>query len=119
MFTIEHRHTGTHRSRQGPSYTRLVAYPRDEIDRVRERTDLVELAAEITKVKRNRTIGDGRLPLSSGEDSVAVDRRRSRVVPLLRLRQERRCVPLDPGDPDRRLSGVRRVAGAPGRRDAH
>ena len=52
VFTIEHRHTGTHRSRQGPSYTRLVAYPRDEIDRVRERTDLVELAAEITKVKR-------------------------------------------------------------------
>jgi DNA primase len=31
----------------------LVAYPRDEIDRVRERTDLVELASEITKVKRS------------------------------------------------------------------
>ena len=36
-----------------PSYTRPVAYPRDEIDRVRERTDLVELASEITKVKRS------------------------------------------------------------------
>jgi DNA primase len=30
-----------------------VAYPREEIDRVRERTDLAELAAEITKVKRS------------------------------------------------------------------
>jgi DNA primase len=30
-----------------------VAYPRDEIDRVRERTDLAELASEITKVKRS------------------------------------------------------------------
>jgi DNA primase len=30
-----------------------VAYPREEIDRVRERTDLVELASEITKVKRS------------------------------------------------------------------
>ncbi len=30
-----------------------MAYPRDEIDRVRERTDLVELASEITKVKRS------------------------------------------------------------------
>ena len=30
-----------------------MAYPRDEIDSVRERTDLVELASEITKVKRS------------------------------------------------------------------
>ena len=36
-----------------PTYTPVVAYPRDEIDRVRERTDLVELASEITKVKRS------------------------------------------------------------------
>jgi len=35
------------------SYTRLVAYPREEIDQVRDRTDLVELASEITKVKRS------------------------------------------------------------------
>ncbi len=35
------------------SYTRLVAYPREEIDRVRERTDLVELASEVTKVKKS------------------------------------------------------------------
>ena len=35
------------------SYTPKVAYPREEIDRVRERTDLVELASEITKVKRS------------------------------------------------------------------
>jgi len=31
----------------------MVAYPRDEIDQVRERTDLAELASEITKVKRS------------------------------------------------------------------
>ena len=36
-----------------PPYTRRVAYPREEIDSVRERTDLVELASEITKVKRS------------------------------------------------------------------
>lgn len=30
-----------------------MAYPREDIERVRERTDLVELAAEITKVKRS------------------------------------------------------------------
>jgi len=30
-----------------------VAYPREEIDQVRDRTDLVELASEITKVKRS------------------------------------------------------------------
>ncbi len=30
-----------------------MAYPRDEIDKVRERTDLAELASEITKVKRS------------------------------------------------------------------
>lgn len=30
-----------------------MAYPREEIDRVRERTDLVELASEVTKVKRS------------------------------------------------------------------
>jgi len=34
-------------------YTRRVAYPRDQIDQVRERTDLVELASEVTKVKRS------------------------------------------------------------------
>lgn len=34
-------------------YRRLVAYSRDDIDTVRERTDLVELAAEVTKVKRS------------------------------------------------------------------
>ena len=34
-------------------YTRLVAYSREDIDRVRERTDLAELAAEVTKVKRS------------------------------------------------------------------
>lgn len=33
-------------------YTRHVAYSRDDIDKVRERTDLAELAAEVTKVKR-------------------------------------------------------------------
>ena len=35
------------------SYTRHVAYPREEIDQVRDRTDLVELASEITKIKRS------------------------------------------------------------------
>ena len=41
------------RSTQPPSYTQYVAYPRQEIDQVRERTDLVELASEVTKVKRS------------------------------------------------------------------
>lgn len=36
-----------------PRYTRLVAYPREDIERIRERTDLAELAAEVTKVKRS------------------------------------------------------------------
>ncbi len=36
-----------------PRYRRGVAYSRDDIDLVRDRTDLVELAAEITKVKRS------------------------------------------------------------------
>ncbi len=39
--------------RIGRRYTPAVAYPREEIDRVRERTDLVELASEVTKVKRS------------------------------------------------------------------
>jgi DNA primase len=30
-----------------------VAYPREDIERIRERTDLAELAAEVTKVKRS------------------------------------------------------------------
>jgi DNA primase len=30
-----------------------VAYPREDIEQIRERTDLVELAAEVTKVKRS------------------------------------------------------------------
>lgn len=30
-----------------------MAYSRDDIDLVREKTDLVELAAEVTKVKRS------------------------------------------------------------------
>ena len=30
-----------------------MAYARDDIDKVRERTDLAELAAEVTKVKRS------------------------------------------------------------------
>ena len=34
-------------------YTRLVAYSREDIDKVRERTDLAELAAEVTKVKKS------------------------------------------------------------------
>jgi DNA primase len=34
-------------------YTPLVAYPREDIERIRERTDLAELAAEVTKVKRS------------------------------------------------------------------
>lgn len=34
-------------------YRRLVAYAREDIDAVREKTDLAELAAEITKVKRS------------------------------------------------------------------
>jgi DNA primase len=34
-------------------YAGVVAYAREDIDRVRERTDLVELAAEVTKVKRS------------------------------------------------------------------
>jgi len=34
------------------AYTRLVAYSREDIDKVRERTDLAELAAEVTKVKK-------------------------------------------------------------------
>jgi DNA primase len=34
-------------------YRRLVAYARDDIDTVRDKTDLVELASEITKVKRS------------------------------------------------------------------
>lgn len=34
-------------------YTRLVAYSREDIERIRERTDLAELAAEVTKVKRS------------------------------------------------------------------
>ena len=29
-----------------------MAYPREEIDQVRDRTDLVELASEVTKVRR-------------------------------------------------------------------
>ena len=36
-----------------PRYRRNVAYSRDDIDTVRDRTDLVELASEITKVKRS------------------------------------------------------------------
>ncbi len=35
------------------AYTRHVAYAREDIDRVRERTDLAELAAEVTKVKKS------------------------------------------------------------------
>jgi DNA primase len=34
-------------------YRRLVAYARDDIDTVRDKTDLVELASEITKIKRS------------------------------------------------------------------
>lgn len=34
-------------------YNPLVAYPREDIERIRERTDLAELAAEVTKVKRS------------------------------------------------------------------
>ena len=34
-------------------YTRFVAYSREDIDKVRDRTDLAELAAEITKVKKS------------------------------------------------------------------
>jgi DNA primase len=34
-------------------YRRTMAYSRDDIDLVRDRTDLVELAAEVTKVKRS------------------------------------------------------------------
>jgi len=34
-------------------YRRCVAYSRDDIDAVRDKTDLVELAAEVTKVKRS------------------------------------------------------------------
>lgn len=34
------------------SYTRTVAFAREDIERVKERTDLAELAAEVTKVKR-------------------------------------------------------------------
>ena len=30
-----------------------MAYPREEIDQVRDRTDLVELASEVTKVRRS------------------------------------------------------------------
>ena len=30
-----------------------MAYSREDIDRVRERTDLVELASEVTRVKRS------------------------------------------------------------------
>lgn len=40
-------HVSAHR------YTRRMAYPREEIDRVRDSTDLAELAAEVTKVKRS------------------------------------------------------------------
>ena len=36
-----------------PRYTPLVAYPREDIERIRDKTDLVELAAEVTKVKRS------------------------------------------------------------------
>ncbi len=36
-----------------PRYTRLVSYSREDIERIREHTDLAELAAEITKVKRS------------------------------------------------------------------
>ena len=36
-----------------PRYRPYVAYSRDDIDTVRDRTDLVELASEITKVKRS------------------------------------------------------------------
>ncbi len=35
------------------AYNPAVAYPREDIDKVRERTDLAELAAEVTKVKRS------------------------------------------------------------------
>jgi len=34
-------------------YTPLVAYPREDIERIRDKTDLVELASEVTKVKRS------------------------------------------------------------------
>jgi DNA primase len=38
-------------------YTPPVAYPREDIERIRDKTDLVELAAEVTKVKRSgRTV---------------------------------------------------------------
>jgi len=36
----------------GAAYTRLMAYSREDIDKVRERTDLAELASEVTKVKK-------------------------------------------------------------------
>ncbi len=40
--------------RPGSQYTRLiVAYSRDDIDKVRDLTDLAELAAEVTKIKRS------------------------------------------------------------------
>jgi len=39
---------------RGPSvHSHTVAYAREDIDKVRERTDLAELAAEVTKVKRS------------------------------------------------------------------
>lgn len=38
--------------RPAAAYTRQVAYARDDIDKVRERTDLAELASEVTKVKK-------------------------------------------------------------------
>lgn len=37
----------------GGRYTPLVAYPREDIERIRDRTDLAELAAEVTKVKKS------------------------------------------------------------------
>ncbi len=36
-----------------PRYTPLVAYPREDIERIRDKTDLAELASEVTKVKRS------------------------------------------------------------------
>ena len=46
--------TSAYGLRRDPRYTRqAVAYSRDDIDKVRELTDLAELASEVTKIKRS------------------------------------------------------------------
>ena len=50
-----------------------MAYRRDDIERVRDATDLVELVEELTKVRRSGRSGDGRLLLSlSASDAAEV-----------------------------------------------